>query len=137
MRYLGKIKQVLFFASRLVRGQKLPARRRDFRVLGTLEGRDGEVPAMLQNISETGLCFVVEATSLPEEFMIRLHSPLERKDRRLRCRRVWSAKFESRGTEYVRVGCAFNEQSYRLRWLSAYLTDEFIPVPESSEAEAA
>ena len=137
MLFLGKIKQALFIASRLLRRQKLPARRRDFRVLGTVEGRDGETPAMLQNISATGLCFVVEATSLPEEFMIRLHSPLERKDRRLRCRRVWSASFESRGVSYVRVGCAFNEQSFKLRWLAAYLTDEFVPVPEASEADAA
>lgn len=137
MRYLGKVKQALFVISRLVRRQKLPAKRRDFRVLGTLVGRDGEVPAMLQNISETGLCFVVEQTALPEEFMIRLHSPLERKDRNVRCRRVWCNTFESRGISYVRVGCSFKEQGYRLRWLEAYLTDEFVPVPETAEAEAA
>ena len=137
MLFLGKIKQVLFIVSRLVRREKLPAKRRDFRVLGTLEGRDGELPAMLQNVSETGLCFVIEATSLPEEFMIRLHSPLERKDRRLRCRRVWAANFEARGVNYLRVGCAFNEQSHRLRWLSAYLTDDFVPVPDATEADAA
>lgn len=137
MAYLrGKLKYLAFVVSRRLRGKKLPAPRRDFRVLGTVEGRDGEIAAVIQNISATGVCFVLEAANLPEEFMIRLNSPLEGKERRLRCRRVWSTNFESRGTAYIRVGCAFNEQSYRLRWLSSYLTDEFQPAA-GPEVEAA
>ena len=137
MRFRAKLKQLLFVLGRLVRRQKLPAKRRDFRVLGTVEGRDGEIPAVLQNISETGVCFVIQEAGLPEEFMIRLHSPLERIDRRLRCRKVWAKRFEASGRGFVRVGCAFNDSSFRLRWLSSYLTDDFSPLAESGEAEAA
>lgn len=132
----NKLKYLVFVISRRLSGKQLPAKRRDFRVLASVEGRDGEIAAMIQNISETGLCFVLEEANLPEEFMIRLHSPLERKDRKLRCRKVWSTRFDARGVSYLRVGCAFNEHSHRLRWLSSYLTDDFHPAA-GPEAEAA
>lgn len=130
----NKLKHLVFVLSRVLRGQKLPAKRRDFRVLGTVEAGKGEISAVLQNVSETGVCFVIEDTALPEEFMLKLFSPLERMDRRLRCRRVWANRFEVEGRPYLRVGCAFNESSFRLRWLSTYLQDEFSPAPADVEA---
>lgn len=136
MNLRAKFKYLVFTISRRLQGKALPAKRRDLRVVATVEGRDGQIPAVIQNISATGLCFVLEEANLPEEFMIQLNSPQEKTDRRLRCRKVWSTRFDSRGVVYLRVGCAFNEQSHRLRWLGAYLTDEFQP-SAGPEAEAA
>lgn len=128
-----------FFAvlQRVIFRRKAPAKRRDFRVLGTIECGDAGIPAVMQNISATGLCFVIQESSLPEEFMVRLQSPLERKERRLRCRRVWAKRFEAEGRPFLRVGCAFNDHSFRLRWLSNYLADDFTPHADPSEVEAA
>lgn len=136
MNLRGKLKFFVFAVSRRLQGKQLPAKRRDFRVLATVAARDGEIPAVIQNISETGLCFVLEEANLPEEFIIRLNSPLERKDRQVRCRKVWSNRFDSRGVAYLRVGCAFNERSQQLRWLSSYLLDD-APLAAEPDAEAA
>jgi|GEM_PF-6139580 len=132
----AQFKFFVFAVSRRLQGKKLPAKRRDFRVLASVVGRDGEIPAVIQNVSETGLCFVLEEANLPEEFIMRLDSPLEGKERQVRCRKVWSNRFDSRGVGYLRVGCAFNERSQQLRWLSSYLLDD-APLAAEPDAEAA
>lgn len=137
MRILGKIKQLVFTVNRLARGKKLPAKRREFRALSTIENRAGAIPAVLQNISETGLCLVIEEASLPEEFTVRMASPLERKIRRLRCRKVWATGFVTGEKAYVRIGCAFHEPAYRLRWLADYLNDDLSPISAENAEEAA
>jgi hypothetical protein len=131
----SKVKQALFVLSCVVRGQKLPAKRRELRMLGTVDGHEGKVEAALQNISATGVCFVILESALPEEFMLHLESPLERTNRRVRCRRIWTKRFEADGRAFLRVGCAFNESSFQLRWLSGYLTDDFRPFEGPSEGE--
>ncbi len=136
MNLRGKLKFFVFTTSRLLMGKRLPAKRRELRMLATVAGRDGEIRAEIQNISETGLCFVLEEANLSEEFIVRLNAPLERKDHQVRCRKVWSKRFDARGMTYLRVGCAFNERSQQLRWLSSYLLDD-APIAAEPDAEAA